>query len=151
MAEDWIILDVAERRKNWWVVGYFTTICVGVAVAVAVSAGSGVLWWVFSIAGAWLMAIGYIINRGYGRTLVTPEGIFTFNGVLGGKVIRWADVVDIEKRRHAARSSSWWDLRVTVTSGSSLAIPGAFTSKLDDEKFDAKLALLHQYWRQANR
>jgi hypothetical protein len=149
MTEAWISLDSAERRKNWRAGGYLTAVCAGVALAVSLSAGSSPFWWVLSILCAWIISMAYLINRGCGRSLLTLDGIVAFNGFLGKRSIPWSDVTNIEKRHHTTRSSSWWDLRLTRTSGRPLTIPGAFTSSRYDPKFEAKYVLLCQYWRQS--
>ncbi|MFI8094080.1 PH domain-containing protein [Streptomyces sp. NPDC086080] len=149
MTEAWIALDAAEKRKNWRAVAYFTAICVGVALAVVISERGASLWWMVSISFAWLISIVYIISRSYGRALLTPEGI-SFSGLLSrGRSIPWSDVIDIEKRHHTARSNQWWDLRLVRANGRPLTVPGAFTSNGYDPKFEAKYALLCQYWRRA--
>lgn len=150
MAEVWIALDAAERRKNWRVSGCFTIICAGMVVAVTLSEGPGSLWWGVAISCTWLVSMTYIIGRGYGRALLTPDGIF-FKGPFRRRSIPWAEITEIEKRHHTARSSEWWDLRLVRANGRDLAVPGAFTSNRYDHKFEAKLALLREYWQRAAR
>lgn len=147
MAEVWISLDSADRRKNSRAAGYFTAICAGVVLAVTLSEETSSSWWAFSTLCAWLISMAYIINRGYGRALLTPDDIVLFNGFLGKRSIPWGNVTNIEKRHHTARSSSWWDLRLTCASGRSFTVPGAFTSSHYDAKFEAKHVLLCQHWR----
>lgn len=79
MAEIWIALDAAERRKNWQTVAYVTVVCAGVAFAVALSEGPGSRWWVISIFCTWLIVVIHLVGRGYRRALLTSHGI-SFNG-----------------------------------------------------------------------
>ncbi|GGR64530.1 hypothetical protein GCM10010282_66830 [Streptomyces roseolus] len=59
----------------------------------------------------------------------------------------WAEVVRVEKRGHAARSSTWWGVRVVRLRGRDPPVPGAFTSRRYDGEFDRKLVLIEDYMR----
>ncbi|WP_199551579.1 hypothetical protein [Streptomyces sp. N35] len=139
-------MDVTERRKNWRAAGIFTGICSGILIAVKLSEGAHSLVWAVLI--FWLVSITYIVRRGYGRALLAEREI-RLHGFIRRRSIPWAEISDIKKRHHTARSSSWWDLRIVCTNGRSLTVPGAFTSKDYDPKFEAKLALLREHWKQA--
>ncbi|GGT28705.1 hypothetical protein GCM10010271_36000 [Streptomyces kurssanovii] len=107
-------------------------------------------WWVAAIGAAWLCAVFYMINRGYGRTLLTPDGM-KFHSFASRRSIAWSDVTGIERKSHTARSAEWWDVRVERASGRPLAIPGIFTARRYDPLFEHNLAVVREYWSRAQR
>lgn len=145
----WIGLDVAARRRNWWWTGFLTLVCVGAAVAVALSEGAGDRWWwVGGVGVFWLVGFFYMINRGYGRTLLTSNGM-EFRTFVGRRSVPWTEIARIEKRRHQARSGEWWDVCVVRVRGRSLTVPGVFTSSRWDADCEEKLAVIREYWSRA--
>ncbi|WP_327411436.1 hypothetical protein OG458_42940 (plasmid) [Streptomyces sp. NBC_01281] len=142
MPDTWITLDAAARRKNWWWTAYLTAIFGGLAVAV--SAVGEPFWWAIYIGTFWLISVIYMINRGYGRTLLTTDRMI-FRTFFSRRSIPWTEVSDIEKRRHQGRSAEWWELRVTRKNGRPLSIPGAFANRRHDSVFENKLALIQEY------
>ncbi|GAA2624734.1 hypothetical protein GCM10010307_11190 [Streptomyces vastus] len=148
MPDTWIALDTAARRKNWWWTGYLTAIFGGLAIAL--TAVGEQFSWIISVAICWLLSVTYMINRGYGRTLLTSDRI-VFRTFFSRRSIPWAEVTHIEKRRHQGRSAEWWDLRIVRKHGRSLAIPGAFTSRRYDSTFEGKLTLIREYWARSAR
>ncbi|MFI8323845.1 hypothetical protein [Streptomyces sp. NPDC085529] len=98
--------------------------------------------------GSWFIALVYMINRGYGRTLLTPHGM-VFHTFFSRRSLPWGEVTRVERRGHVARSSEWWDIRVVRVSGRALPVPGAFTSHRYDRDFDRKLALIENYLKHA--
>ncbi|MGW0777027.1 hypothetical protein ACWD01_25975 [Streptomyces sp. NPDC002835] len=145
MPDTWIALDTAARRRNWWWTGYLTIAFAGAGVAMVLTAATAPFWWGFSVAICWLLSIIYMINRGYGRALLTSDRI-VFHTFVSRKSIPWAEIAHIEKRRHQTRSGEWWDLRIVRSHGRSLSIPGVFTSNRFDNDFEAKFALIREYW-----
>ncbi|MEU8704896.1 PH domain-containing protein [Streptomyces sp. NPDC048565] len=83
--------------------------------------------------------------RGRGQSKLTPNGI-SFRYFLISRSIPWKDISGVEMRHHTARSNEWWDLRIVRTSGRTLVVPGAFTSRRSDPKFEVKFVIVHQYW-----
>ncbi|MEU6179204.1 PH domain-containing protein [Streptomyces coeruleorubidus] len=150
MHNTWIALDAAARRKNWWWTGYLTAIFGGLGVAVALTETDERFWWVFSVSICWLLSVIYMINRGYGRTLLTSDRI-VFRTFISRRSIPWGEIVNIEKRRHQTRSGEWWDLRIVRTHGRSLAIPGAFSGRPDDAAFEEKFTTIREYWARSAR
>ncbi|MFI8234998.1 hypothetical protein ACIGDI_40020 [Streptomyces sp. NPDC085900] len=148
MPETWIALDSSARRKNWWWTGYLTAIFVGLAIAL-IAVGEKFAWIIF-ISFFWLLAVAYIINRAYGRTLLTSDGI-KFHTFFSRRVTPWPEVADIKKRRHQGRSAEWWELRIIRQRGRSLGVPGAFTSRRYDDTFENKLVLIREYWARSVR
>ncbi|MEV6199065.1 hypothetical protein AB0M64_03730 [Streptomyces sp. NPDC051771] len=145
MPEVWIRLNTADRRRNWLWTGWFTLVCAGTAVAVALSEteeDGG--WWVGGCAIVWLVGAVYMINRGYGRTLLTAQGM-VFRTFFRRRSLPWSEVVRVERRSHATRSGEWWDVRVVRVGGRGLTVPGAFTSRRDDREFERKLVLIEDY------
>ncbi|MFF0597581.1 hypothetical protein [Streptomyces antibioticus] len=146
MPDTWIGLTAAERRRNWWWTGVLTLMCVGMAIGVTLPSPSSTRWWWGGGVGvAWSASLFYMVNRGYGRTLLTASGM-QFHTFVSRRSIPWSDITGIEKREHHARSATWWDLRAVRVHGRPLTIPGAFTSRLWDAEFDNKLAVIQEHW-----
>ncbi|MGW7541525.1 hypothetical protein ACWGKQ_10460 [Streptomyces sp. NPDC054770] len=149
MPDVWIGLSAAALRRNWWWTGFLTLICAGTAVAVTVAGpASNRWWWGGGVGVAWLASTLYMINRGYGRTLLTANGM-EFRTFISRRSVSWAEIVGIEKRQHQTRGGSWWDLRAVRVRGRSLTIPGAFTNRRSDPEFEQKLAIVHERWSRA--
>lgn len=145
----WIGLDAAARRRNWWWTGFLTLVCVGAAVAVALSEpAADRWWWVGGVGGFWLVGFFYMVNRGYGRTLLTANGM-EFRTFVSRRSVPWSEIARIEKRRHQARSGEWWDVCAVRVRGRGLTVPGVFTSKRWDADFEEKLAVIREYWSRA--
>ncbi|WP_436977327.1 PH domain-containing protein [Streptomyces sp. enrichment culture] len=149
MPQEAICLSAAALRRNWWWTGFLTLLFVGAAVAMALSSPGPGRWWVGGVGVAWLASVFYMINRGYGRTLLTASGM-EFRTFLSRRHVPWADIVEIETRAHYTRGGSWWDLRVIRTSGRPLTIPGSFAQRLRDPEFQQKLATVHEHWSRAS-
>ncbi len=150
MPDTWIALDAAARRKNWWWTGYLTVVFGGWGMAVALTDEGERFWWVFSVAFCWLVSVVYMVNRGYGRTLLTSDRI-VFRTFISRRSIPWGEITHIEKRRHQTRSGEWWDLRIIRSRGRSLTIPGAFSGRPDDNSLEEKYTLIREYWTRAAR
>lgn len=145
----WIGLDADARRRNWWWTGFLTLVCVGTASATALSARAmDRWWWVGGVGVFWLIALLYMVNRGYGRTLLMLNGmeVRTF---VSRRSIPWDEIARIERRRHQTRSGTWWDVCAVRIHGRSLTIPGAFTRSARDAKFEENLAVIREYWSRA--
>ncbi|MEF9880856.1 hypothetical protein [Streptomyces sp. P9-A4] len=142
-------LSEAEQRRNWWWTGFLTLVFAGGAVAVGLAElTSDRWWWVGGFGVAWLASVFYVINRGYGRTRLTADGM-EFRSFVSRRSVLWSEITRIEKRRHLTRSGSWWDLQVVRVRGRSLAIPGAFTNRMWDAEFERKLSVIHERWSRA--
>lgn len=90
----------------------------------------------------------YMINRGYGRTFLTSNGmeIHTF---LSRRSVPWSEITRIEKRSHQGRSGEWWDVRAVRVHGRALTVPGIFTNRRRDADFEKKLAIIREHWSRA--
>lgn len=150
MPDTWITLDAAARLKNWFWTGYLTVVFGGLEVSVALTSEGQKFWWVISVAVCWLLSVAYMINRGYGRTLLTSDRI-VFRTLISRRSIPWTDITHIEKRRHQVRSGEWWDLRILRSRGRPLTIPGAFASRSHDGAFERKFTLIREYWDRSAR
>jgi hypothetical protein len=148
MPDVWIGLSAAARRRNWWWTGFLTLVYAGTAAAVTSEPASNQRWWGGGVAVAWLALLFYMINRGYGRTLLTESGM-EFRTFVGRRSIPWTEITRIEKRQHQVRGGFWWDLQVVRVRGRSLTIPGAFTSRVRDAEFEQKLSVVQQRWSRA--
>ncbi|MBX9399585.1 hypothetical protein K4749_40270 [Streptomyces sp. TRM72054] len=150
MPDAWIALDPAARRRNWWWTAVLTLLCAGTAIAAALSAAADPWWWAGGVGAFWLFSAFYMINRGYGRTLLTADRI-VFRTFLSRRSIPWAEIIRVEKRSHQTRSGQWWDLRIVRVNGRPITIPGAFSNKWCGDDLDRQLALLHAYWSHSAR
>ncbi|MFJ5708374.1 hypothetical protein [Streptomyces sp. NPDC093105] len=149
MPEVWIRLSTADRRRNWFWTAALTLVCAGTTVAVSLVEPEADHWrWAGGCAIVWLAAVVYTINRGYGRTLLTAQGM-AFRTFFSRRRLPWVEIVRVERRSHTARSGEWWYLRVVRVRGRDLAVPGAFTSRRYDRDFERKLALIEDYLRRA--
>jgi hypothetical protein len=148
VPEIWIGLDVAARRRNWWWTGFLTLLFAGMAVATESTATTGRWWWAGVVGVLWLASLFYMVNRGYGRTLLAPDRM-QFSTLVSRRTIPWSEITSIEPRSHQTRGGAWWEVRVYRARGRSLAIPGVFTSRRGDEVFEGNLAVVREYWARA--
>ncbi|MGW7349416.1 hypothetical protein [Streptomyces sp. NPDC054854] len=157
MPEIWISLDASDRRSTWVWTGVLTLVWAAVAAAIMLSAGPespGVeRWpWAGGISAFWLAGVFHLVNRAYGRTLLTPERM-EFRTFVSRRSIPWGEITGIEKKAHQTRGGFWWELRAHRVRGRSVAIPGTFSSREADVGFEEKLAALRKHWvvsREAN-
>ncbi|MFF7639800.1 hypothetical protein [Streptomyces canus] len=151
MPEIWVGLDVAARRRNWWWTGVLTLLFAGMAASALLAKAadpSGRWWWAGVVGVLWLASLFYMINRGYGRTLLAPDRM-QFSTLVCRRSIPWSEITKIEPRSHQTRDGAWWEVRVHRASGRSLAIPGIFTSRRGDEVFEGNLTVVREYWARA--
>ncbi|MFD7780577.1 hypothetical protein [Streptomyces sp. NPDC059753] len=147
MPETWIGLNAGARRRNWWWTAVLSLLFVGL-LAVACFEES---WpWLAAIGAAWVGALFYMINRGYGRTLLTPDGM-KFHTFVSRRAVAWSEVTSIERKSRTTRSGQWWEVRAMRASGRSLAIPGILTARRHDPLFEQNLAAVREYWSRAQR
>lgn len=105
-------------------------------------------WWIGGTAVFSSAALLSMINQGTGATLLTPEGM-EFHTLYGRRSVLWSEVAGIEKRCRTVRSGTWSEVRVVRVQGKALTVPGAFTARWLDGKFDLKLATVREYWAHA--
>ncbi|MBB6439873.1 hypothetical protein [Streptomyces candidus] len=144
MADTWISFDAASRRKHWWMALYLTIIFSAMEVAISLSAREP-FWLIIIIGSLWLFSIAHVINRGYGRSLLTADRIL-FRTFISRRSVPWGEVVRVEKRSHYTRGGYWWNICLVREQGRALPIPGAFTSKEFDRIFEGKFNLIQEYW-----
>lgn len=149
MPDVWIGLSEVEQRRNWRWTAFLTLVFAGGAVAVGLAEPtSGRWWWAGGFGVAWLASGFYMINRGYGRTRLTADGV-EFRTLVSRRSVPWSEITRIEKRQHLTRSGSWWDVRAVRVRGRSLTIPGAFTNRRWDAEFERKWSVIHECWSRA--
>lgn len=118
---------------------------VGGAVAVGLSASAADRWWwIGGTALFYSLILLSMVNQGNGATLLTSEGM-EFHTFFSHRSVPWSEVAGIEKRCRQARGRTWSDVRVIRVQGRALTVPGAFTARMHDPKFEAKLAAIRQY------
>ncbi|MEV6957500.1 hypothetical protein [Streptomyces sp. NPDC051183] len=157
MPEIWISLDASDRWSTWVWTGFLTLVWAGVAAAIMLSAGPGYSeaerWlWAGVISAFWLAGAFHLVNRAYGRTLLSSEGL-EFRTFVSRRSIPWGEITKIERKSHQTRGGFCWELRAHRVRGRSVAIPGTFSSRERDVDFERKLAVLRKYWigsREAN-
>jgi hypothetical protein len=159
VPEIWIALDARDRRKNWWWTGVLTLVFTAMALAALLPEKSNPhpsaaehWWWIGTIGTFWLAALFYMINRGYGRTLLASDRM-QFHTFISRRSIAWSEVTEIEKHHHRSpRNGGWWEARVHRSDGRPLVIPGAFTGTWnDDGALDQKIVTIHEYWAEIRR
>ncbi|MFT2017062.1 hypothetical protein ACMA1D_14620 [Streptomyces sp. 796.1] len=100
-------------------------------------------------AGIWLPTAFYALNRAFGMTLLTPEGV-RFRTAVSRRLIPWHRITRFEAQertgRHAVR---WWVIRAHRTHGRPLVLPGSLAQGAMDETFRAALDTLDQHLRAA--
>ncbi|WP_454439886.1 hypothetical protein [Tsukamurella paurometabola] len=79
---------------------------------------------------------------------LTPEGM-EFRTFFTRRSVPWSEVTAIEKRLRTVRSGTWSEIRVVRVKGRALTVPGAYTARWQDTKFEAKLATIRQHWARA--
>nr|WP_234375407.1 PH domain-containing protein [Streptomyces sp. HYC2] len=85
-----------------------------------------------------------MVNQGTGATLLTSEGL-EFHTFFSRRSVPWSEVAGIEERCRTGRSGTWSDVRVVRVRGRALTVPGAFTARMHDPKFEAKLATVREH------
>ncbi|MFF9494111.1 hypothetical protein [Streptomyces flaveolus] len=122
---------------------------IGMEVAAGLSApAAGRWWWIGGIAVFSSLALLSLISQGNGATLLTSEGM-EFHTFFSRRTVPWNEVVGIEKRCRTRRSGTWSDVRVVRVQGRALTVPGVFTARWHDPKFEAKLAMIREYRERA--
>ena len=151
MSQEWIGLDTQAKLMNWCWTAFLTAIFATMAWIVATKTEQPDLWWVVgAIALCWLAAVVYMVNRCYGRTLLTAEGM-EFHTFFSHRKVRWADVTRIDRRSHQVRGGEWWDVHAIRRQGRSLRVPGAHTTNPRDAGYQRKLRRIRKYWTAATK
>ncbi|MFG2523491.1 PH domain-containing protein [Streptomyces sp. NPDC048527] len=101
-------------------------------------------WWIGGVTVSYSLTLTSMINQGTGASLLTSKGM-EFRTLFRRRSVPWSEVAGIEKRCRTRRSGTWSDVRVLRIQGRALTVPGAFTARWHDPKFEAKLATIQQY------
>ncbi|WP_435057286.1 hypothetical protein [Streptomyces sp. bgisy060] len=145
----WIGLSDKELRRNRWWTAFLAVFLGGGTLAAGLTPPASERWWWVGVFGfVWVLAVFSMVNRGYGRTLLTAEGM-KFHTFVSRRSIPWGEITRIEKREHHTRGGPFWDVRAVRVSGRSPTIPGVFTSRAFDAEFDQKLATIQERWARA--
>ncbi|MFJ9100416.1 PH domain-containing protein [Streptomyces sp. NPDC102405] len=148
-SQTWICLDAAERGRYWWRTGFVTLIFIGMAVAAWLTTSAVERWWwIGGVAVFYLVNLVAMVNQGTGVTLLTSEGM-EFRTLLRRRSVPWSEVAGIVKRYRTRRSGTLSEVCVVRVQGGALTVPGAFTLRMYDRKFDAKLAAIRECWTHA--
>ncbi|WP_026248913.1 hypothetical protein [Streptomyces sp. LaPpAH-108] len=149
MPDVWIGLSAAARRRNWWRTGAVALIAAGGTVAVGLAErGPERWWWTGGVGVFGLVAVFDMVDRTYGRALVSGTGI-EFRTFVSRRSIPWSEVAGVEKRARTVRSGTWWYLRVVRVRGRSLMVPGTFTNRWEDVELERKLVAVRERWGRA--
>ncbi|EWM19274.1 hypothetical protein [Kutzneria sp. 744] len=145
MSEEWIGLDRHAKLMSWCWTGFLTAVIAAMGWAPTADSTWPDRWWVLVGFGlVWLATVVYMVNRCYGRTLLTAAGM-EFHTFFSRRKIGWADVTRIEKRSHRVRGGQWWDVHAVRSQGRSLRIPGTHTTRRGDRDFDRKLGRIRKF------
>lgn len=127
-----------------------TLALIGMAVAAGLTApGTERWWWIGGVVAFSCLVLLSMVNQATGTTLLTPKGM-EFRTLLSHRVVPWDEVVSVEKRYRTGRNGTWFYVRVLRAHGRALTLPGAFTARWNDPKFEAKLATIRQYTAHVN-
>ncbi|GHC52957.1 PH domain-containing protein [Streptomyces flavofungini] len=97
------------------------------------------------LAAIWLPGAFYTLNRAYGTTTLTPEGM-RLRTAVSRRRIPWHTVTRIEAERRTGRGGvSWWVARAHLVHGRPVVLPGALADGRQDEAFRASLEALGRY------
>ncbi|MEU8539453.1 PH domain-containing protein [Streptomyces sp. NPDC048717] len=145
MPDVWIVFSPADRRRYWWRTGVVVTLLVGVTVAMGLAEiGSDPWWWVGVFGILYLVAIFDMVNRIYGRTLLTAAGM-ELRTLVSRRRVPWSEIAGVEERRRTTRSGTWTHLRITRHRGRPLALPGTLTNRIWDAELDRKQVAIQEY------
>ena len=151
MSEEWIGLDFNARLTNWCWTGFLTAVFAVLVWAEAADNTWPNHWWAVGGFGlCWLAVVVFLVNRCYGRTLLTAEGM-EFHTFFTRRKVRWADVTRIERRSHQVRGFQWRDVHAVRGQGRSLRIPGARTGHRKDPDFDRQLRRISKHRAAASK
>ncbi|MFG2111283.1 PH domain-containing protein [Streptomyces sp. NPDC048718] len=143
MPDVWIVFSPADRRRYWWRTGVVVTVLVGATVAMGLAEiGSGPWVGVFGI--LYLVVIFDMVNRIYGRTLLTAAGM-ELRTLVSRRRVPWSEIAGVEERLRTTRSGTWTDLRITRHRGRPLALPGTLTNRIWDAELDHKQVAIQEY------
>ncbi|MGW2764710.1 hypothetical protein [Streptomyces sp. NPDC001275] len=145
----WIRFDATERRRYWWRTGFVTLIFVGWAVAAGFSEPvADRWWWIGGIAVFYSLILLSMVNQVNGATLLTSEGM-EFHTFFSRRSVPWGEVAGIEERCRTVRGGTRSEVRIVRIRGRALTVPGAFTARMHDPKFEAKLATIREHRNRA--
>ncbi|MEU7020435.1 PH domain-containing protein [Streptomyces sp. NPDC046203] len=145
MPDVWIVFSPADRRRYWWRTGVVVTVLVGATVAMGLAEiGSDPWWWVGVFGILYLVAIFDLVNRVYGRTLLTSAGM-ELRTLVSRRRVPWSEIAGVEERRRTNRNGTWTDLRITRHRGRPLALPGTLTKRRGDAELDRKHVAIQEY------
>ncbi|MET7541451.1 hypothetical protein ACFVY1_48150 [Streptomyces sp. NPDC058293] len=149
MSEVLIGFSAAARRRYWWRTGIVTLVFTGGMVAVGLTAPASERWWWVGGFGAFgVVADIDMINRIYGRAVLTKTGI-ELRTFASRRSIPWCEIASVEERLRASRSGLWWDLRIVRVRGRSLTVPGTLTHRMRDAELHHKRVLIQEHWSRA--
>lgn len=98
------------------------------------------------LAAIWLPGACYTLNRAFGTTTLTPEGM-RLRTAVSRRRIPWHTVTRIEAQRRTGRGGvSWWVARAHLVHGRPVVLPGVLSEPVQDEAFRAHLRVLDAYW-----
>ncbi|WP_328374667.1 hypothetical protein OG372_00350 [Streptomyces sp. NBC_01020] len=149
MPEVLISFSAAARRRYWWRTGVLMLVLVGGPVAVGVTVSAPDRWWWGAGFGAFgLLTLFDMINRIYGRAVLTAAGM-EFRTFVSRRSLPWCEIAGVKVRQRGSRSGIWSDLRLVRVRGRSLTVPGTMTNRIWDAELDRKLVLIQEHWSRA--
>ncbi|MBO0834479.1 MAG: hypothetical protein J2P28_03035 [Actinobacteria bacterium] len=110
------------------------------------------LWWFGDVGAFWLASCIYMVNRCYGRTKLSTDGM-QLRSIFTRRFIAWGETTQIEKCQHYTRGGSWWEIRIHITGGRKRHLPGAFTlnsSSKSMHHLNEDLEAIRSYWKNAD-
>ncbi|MFF3787675.1 PH domain-containing protein [Streptomyces sp. NPDC001933] len=123
---------------------------IGTAVAAGLTTPAAERWWwIGGVVAFSCLVLLSMVNQATGATLLTPRGM-EFRTLFRHRIVPWCEVVSVEKRSRTGRNGTWSYVRVLRAHSRTLVLPGIFTARWNDPKFEAKLAAIRQYMARVN-
>lgn len=152
MTETRIAFSQRERRNHFVAVGAITLIAGGLGLLTFVRSPNPTDRWSTPvlIAAIWLPCIFYSINRMFGITVLTSEGM-QFRTLVSRRRIPWVAVTQVEAQRRNGRGGPWWVIRIHIANRRAVVLPGAMLSQRGQAEagFGNSVDMICSHWQQA--
>jgi len=141
------------RRDNWLGLVLVTVLCGAIAVFISLAqppgtSTTGLRDWFEGDAAVWLIVMLVLINQSCATTLLTEDHL-ELRTLVTRRTIPWERIAGIEKKGRYTRTGVWYSVRVCLTAGRSVRVPGITAGSKNTEALDQYLVTVRGYWAQA--
>ena len=141
------------RRDNWLGLAIVTLLCVAFAVFIFLAqphgtSTPGLRDWFEGDAVVWLIIMLVLVNESCATTLLTEDHV-ELRTLVTRRTIPWDRITGIEKKGRYTRTGVWYSVRVCLTAGRSVRVPGLTAGSKNTEALDRYLVTVRGYWAQA--